>query len=61
MVSSALIYFFQVGVLKNFQNGIFNSKMPTFLKNVFTASINNWVSSRTIISSKQPNLMSKAT
>lgn len=60
MVSRAFTYFNQVGVLNNFQNGIFNSNIPTFLKNVVTASINCWVS-MLASSSKQPSRTSNAT
>ena len=54
------MYFLQVGVGKNFQNGIFNSSIPTFLKNVKTALINSKVSGGAF-SSRQPNLTSNAT
>lgn len=60
IVSSDSIYSFQVGVLNNFQNGIFSSRMGTFSKNPTTASIKVWASGLGG-SSRQPNRISKAT
>lgn len=60
MVSSALTYFFHVGVLKILQKGIFNSRTPTFLKNIVTAFINSCVSTLALFS-KQPKRTSNAT
>ena len=57
------MYFFHVGVLKILQNGNFNSRAPTFEKNVMTASINCCVSEVELItfSSMQPRRISRAT
>lgn len=62
MVSNAFMYFLQVGVLNNFQNGIFNSNSGTLAKNTFMASIKFWVSESTACSSsRQPSFWSRAT
>lgn len=56
------MYFLQVGVLNNFQNGIFNSNSGTFAKNMLIASIKFWVSESTVCSSsRHPSFWSNAT
>jgi len=60
MVSKAFTYFRHVGVLKTFQNGIFNSSTGTFLKNVINASMSLCVST-SALSSKQFKRTSSAT
>lgn len=51
---------FQVGVLKNFQNGMWNSKAVIASLNVFTA-FNNVSAFDSILGSKHPSLVSSAT
>ena len=60
IMSRAFTYSSHVGVENNFQNGIFNSKIATFVKNLWTAFINSWVS-KSASSSRQRSLTSKAT
>lgn len=61
IVSKALMYFLQVGVLNNFQNGIFNSRRGTFSKNMLIASIKFCVSGSVVSSSRHPSFWSNAT
>jgi len=59
IISKAFTYCCHVGVLKNFQKGIFSSSTGTFLKNVINASMNFCVSAFAS-SSKQPKRTSNA-
>lgn len=59
IISKEFIYCCHLGVLKNFQKGIFNSSTGTFLKNVINASISLCVSAFAS-SSKQPKRTSNA-
>lgn len=59
IISKEFIYCCHVGVLKNFQKGIFSSSTGTFLKNVINASMSFCVSAFAS-SSKQPKRTSNA-
>lgn len=61
MTSKEFMYFLNVGVGNIFQNGIFSSMTPTFLKKHKIALISSWVPGGASPSSRQPNRTSRAT